>query len=112
MNARALSGPDDIGAPGALGLPAGPVCVNLDDVSRCPLGLRCESCGAESGDVTVATADLGRLGVACFSLCARCRRSTVPPRIAVGTAMRLVGQHCVHLGIDVDQMAAVLAVVR
>jgi hypothetical protein len=79
--------------------------MNLDDTSRCPLGVRCESCGVERNDLVVATADLGRLGVACFTLCPRCAASSTPPRVAVSTAVRLVGQHCVHLGIDVDEMA-------
>jgi hypothetical protein len=30
------------------------------------------------------------------------------PRVAVGTAARLVGHHCAHLGITVDDMAAAL----
>ena len=29
--------------------------VNLDDVSRCPLGVRCESCGVERDDLAVCT---------------------------------------------------------
>jgi hypothetical protein len=28
--------------------------------------------------------------------------------VSVSTAVRLVGQHCAHLGIDLDQMAAEL----
>jgi hypothetical protein len=31
-----------------------------------------------------------------------------PPQIGVRTAVRLVGQHAGHLGITVDEMAAVL----
>jgi hypothetical protein len=28
--------------------------------------------------------------------------------VAVATAVRLVGQHCAHLGIDLDEMAAAM----
>lgn len=80
--------------------------IDLDDTSGCPVGgSRCESCGAERDDLRVETATLGRLGVACFLLCPRCGDSGVVPNVAVGTAMRFVGQHCEHLGIDLDQMA-------
>jgi hypothetical protein len=32
----------------------------------------------------------------------------VVPPVSVGTAVRLVAQHCGHLGITVDEMAAAL----
>lgn len=79
--------------------------VDLDDTSRCPLGHRCESCGAERGDLAVETTDLGRLGVACLTLCPPCAHSDVAAPVSVPTAARLVGQHCQHLGITVDEMA-------
>lgn len=79
--------------------------INLDDTSRCPRGHRCESCGVERDDLAVCTAALGPLGVACLTLCPRCAGSDVAPPVSVGTAVRLVGQHCVHLGITVDDMA-------
>ena len=82
--------------------------VDLDDTSSCPLGVRSESCGIGRSDLVVAMANLGRLGGACFTLCPRCAASDTPPRIGIGTAVRLVGQHCAHLGIDVDAMAALL----
>lgn len=82
--------------------------LDLDDASRCPVGARCESCGIEAPDLTVETAEVGRLGIACLTLCERCASSDVTPPVSVGTAVRLVAQHCRHLGIDVDQMAAEL----
>ena len=81
--------------------------VDLDDVSRCPRGHRCESCGTEHDDLEVRTADTP-LGVLCVTLCPRCAAASSPPPVAIGTAVRLVAQHCEHLGIDVDQMAAAL----
>lgn len=80
---------------------------DLDDVSRCPRGHRCESCGDEHAELTVTTAHTP-LGVMCVTLCPDCLASGIVPPVAIGTAVRLVGQHCVHLGIDVDQMAAAL----
>jgi hypothetical protein len=32
----------------------------------------------------------------------------VVPPVSVGTAIRLVAQHCEHLGITIDEMAAAL----
>ena len=80
----------------------------LDDTSRCPLGVRCECCGVERDDLRGVHVDAGRLGVACLTLCPRCAGSGVVPPVSVGTAVRLVAQHCGHLGITVDEMAAAL----
>jgi hypothetical protein len=80
---------------------------DLDVVDNCPLGVRCESCGVESGDLAVATASTP-LGVLCITACSRCAESEMAPPITVGTAARLVAQHCVHLGIDADAMAVEL----
>ncbi len=83
----------------------------LDDTSRCPTGVRCESCGVEEGIVVavgqlahleVVTADLAGLGVACLTMCARCGESEVAPPVSVATAARLVLQHAMHLGVTVD----------
>ena len=82
--------------------------VNLDDVSGCPLGVLCESCGVERDDLAVCTVELGPLGVACLTMCPRCAGSDVAPPVSVGTASRLVLQHCIHLGITVDEMAELL----
>lgn len=75
----------------------------LHRTDTCPLGHRCESCGAERDDLTVATATTP-LGVLCLTLCPRCAHSADPPPIAAATAARLVGHHCAHLGITVDDM--------
>jgi hypothetical protein len=84
--------------------------LDLDDTSRCPSGHRCECCGREGDDLAVCTVELSRLGLACLTMCGRCAGSGVVPPVSVGTAVRLVAQHCVHLGIDLDQMAAALEV--
>lgn len=78
--------------------------INMDATSRCPLGVRCESCGAERNDLAVATADTA-LGTLCLTLCPRCAAASMAPPVAVGTAARLVAQHCLHLGITLDDMA-------
>jgi hypothetical protein len=41
-------------------------------------------------------------------MCPRCANSDVVPPVSVGTAVRLTMQHCIHLGITVDDMAAAL----
>jgi hypothetical protein len=78
--------------------------VDLHDVSRCPLGHRCEACGDERDDLAVTTASTA-VGVLCVSLCPTCLASGIAPPVSIGTAARLVGAHCVHLGIDLDHMA-------
>ena len=82
--------------------------VDLDDVSRCPTGVRCEACGREGDDLAVTTAELGPLGIACLTMCSRCTASGVAPPVAVSTAARLVLQHCSHLNITVDEAAEIL----
>jgi hypothetical protein len=82
--------------------------INLDDTSNCPIGIRCESCGTESGNLAVETATSGRLGVLCLTLCRRCASYDDQIPVSVSTAVRLVAQHCGHLGITVDDMAAEL----
>jgi hypothetical protein len=69
-----------------------------------PLGHRCESCGVERHDLAVSTATTP-LGVLCLTLCPPCAEFGEMPRVAVGTAARLVAHHAGHLGIDVDEMA-------
>jgi hypothetical protein len=69
---------------------------DLYDVSRCPVGHRCESCGVESDDVAVA-AIVTPLGVICLSRCGRCESSDDPAPIHVGTAARLIEQHRAHV---------------
>lgn len=82
--------------------------VDLGDTSRCPLGVRCESCGAETPDLDVLVVPLHLSGVACMTLCRRCAGARVSPPVTVATADRLVGQHCGHLGITRADMAAAL----
>lgn len=87
--------------------------VDVDDVSRCPLGVRCESCGVEDPTeedqpgLAVHTAHT-QLGVMCLTMCARCAASDCAPPVSLRTAVNLVGQHAAHLGIDVDEMAAAM----
>ena len=82
--------------------------IGLIDMSSCPRGTRCESCGTESADLVVHVVELAPLGLACMTWCAACAASDVQPPVAVSTAARLVQQHCAHLGIDLDEVAAAL----
>ncbi len=82
--------------------------VDLHDTSRCPLGHRCESCGAERDDLAVQARVLGldrgrevmSGGTICLTMCPPCAASSVDPPITVGTAARLLVAHCRHLGCD------------
>ena len=81
--------------------------INLDDTTHCPLGDQCWVCGT-TDDLAVAIYGTA-LGVYCDTLCGECAHAGTAPRgLAATTVMFLVMVHCEHLGIDIDQMAAVL----
>ena len=85
--------------------------IDLYATERCPVGPRCESCGNTGPDVEVATGDTP-LGVVCMSLCERCADTGAVPRMSASAAVRFVGDHCTHLGISVDEMAALMEAER
>jgi hypothetical protein len=67
-----------------------------DDISCCPIGQRCESCGADGPALRVAARNvLDR--VLCLTLCARCDDDGRLPNIQLSTAIKLVQQHTEHL---------------
>jgi hypothetical protein len=74
---------------------------------RCPRAGRCEACGA-TRQLEVATYETP-VGVFCATVCDRCvaARNAPPVRSWLG-AFERVGAHCEHLGVDLDQMAALL----
>lgn len=74
----------------------------------CPVGFRCESCGDAAENLVAATAETP-LGVLCLTVCERCGNADMAPPVAVLTAVKLVAQHCEHVGCDMDEMAAALA---
>jgi hypothetical protein len=62
----------------------------------CPLGHRCENCGATSPSLRVATrAVLG--ATLCLTLCENCAMNGRLPSVMLATAERLVEQHRAHL---------------
>jgi hypothetical protein len=74
---------------------------------RCPHAGRCEACGA-TRQLEVATYQTP-VGVFCATVCGPCVDAGKPPPVrSWGGAVERVGAHCQHLGIDVDQMAALL----
>lgn len=80
--------------------------IDLDDTSGCPVGARCESCGsAEERTVRTATT---AVGVLCLTLCPRCAAASSIPSLSPTSAVRFVLDHCGHLGIDADEMAAAM----
>ena len=74
---------------------------------RCPRAGRCEACGATRA-LEVATCQTP-IGVFCATVCWRCLRTGMaPPVRSWGQACERVGDHCQHLGLDLDQMADLL----
>lgn len=65
------------------------------DLSRCPLGARCEYCGSDCGvmQVRAVVADVGAF---CLTVCVQCAGSGLAPVITMSTAARLVAQHIAH----------------
>jgi hypothetical protein len=79
--------------------------VNLDDTSNCPLQEICIDCG-KAGWLEVRTFS-SMVGVFCLTMCDDCARPR-RPSFSVTTAVRRSLEHCGHLGIDADQMAALM----
>lgn len=79
---------------------------DLDDVSRCPLAKRCAGCGSETG-LAVATIEVP-VGIYCQTLCWLCAEDSLPSLGGWAATVDAVCAHCVHLGIDVDQMGAAM----
>jgi hypothetical protein len=74
---------------------------------RCPGAGRCEVCGA-TRQLEVATYQTP-VGVFCATACGPCiEAAKAPPVRSWPGAIERVAAHCGHLGIDVDQMAALL----
>jgi hypothetical protein len=79
----------------------------LSPTVGCSLGGRCEACGG--GQRLKLTTYQTPVGVLCATVCGRCVAAGNPPPVCSwGQACQRVGEHCQHLGIDLDQMAALL----
>ena len=65
-----------------------------EPTANCPIGWRCESCGATGPDLKVTVYDV--LGeTMCLTVCQTCRGRL--PSIMLSTAQKLVEQHRRHL---------------
>jgi hypothetical protein len=74
---------------------------------RCPRAGRCEACGT-TRRLEVATYQTP-VGVFCATVCDLCVEGrNAPPVRSWLEAFERVGAHCEHLGIDLDQMGALL----
>lgn len=82
---------------------------DLHDTAKCPVGPRCELCGTSDRRLAVVTA-YTRIGICCLTCCAPCALAGVVPPLPIGATFNAVGEHCVHLGIDLDAMAAAMEV--
>lgn len=81
--------------------------IDLDATGGCPLAGRCGSWGG-TANLAIATAAIP-VGVYCLTLCEACAEvGAVPEPGGLPRAAQRVLEHCGHLGIDVDEMAAQL----
>jgi hypothetical protein len=79
----------------------------LGPMVGCWLGRRCEACGGGQR-LEVATYQTP-VGVLCATVCRSCMAAgAAPPIRSWGQACEQVGGQCQHLGIDLDQMGALL----
>lgn len=85
------------------------VSVDLDDISNCPTDRSCVGCSEQRPEMLRVAVAETPYGVHCVTVCDRCvydnRRL---PRLSIPEVCDLVARHCRHLGIDLDQMAALL----
>ena len=78
--------------------------IDLDDTRNCPTMSVCEGCGMDN-ELDLGTVETP-LGVACVTVCATCAREPADGwRWNINYAALRVRQHCLHLGVDLDQMA-------
>jgi hypothetical protein len=83
----------------------------LGPSARCPRAARCEACG-RGRELEAATYQTP-VGVLCATVCRACVAVGNPPPIRSWPgAVERVGAHCGHLGIDLEQMAALLQAER
>lgn len=90
--------------------------VDLDDTRLCPIADRCAVCGQPIPDGPGRVLDRGlvrtaesQLGVMCLTLCHSCVDAGRPvPGMSVMEVVDAVMAHCEHLGIDADEMAALM----
>lgn len=81
--------------------------VDLDDTSGCSAPCCCECCGTHGG-LVVCTAE-SPMGVLCAGLCPTCVERGRLPWQSLSQAVGRVLGHCEHLGIDLEQAAALRA---
>jgi hypothetical protein len=81
--------------------------VDIDDRLNCPGQDRCEACGSTSY-LEVCTVG-SQVGVYCATFCATCiNTGRTSASASVSQVIERVLEHCEHLGITVDEMAAAL----
>lgn len=80
--------------------------INLDDTSNCPVAPACFGCGTDDG-LAVATLQT-MVGVVCLTTCPDCAHGRI--NLGLFAAVEKSLEHCVHLGIDADEMAAAMEV--
>ena len=80
--------------------------LDVDDVTGCPRASSCASCG-DATRLVVRTLTTP-VGIACATLCRPCAIGRLPRFVSWAAACEAVGEHCEHLGCDVDEMATAL----
>lgn len=87
--------------------------IDLDDTSNCPLAAECAYCGVERGaDGLAVTTVEAVVGVFCLTVCRDCARTRIRSKVGLVQMVKLSLEHCGHLGIDADEMAALMEVER
>jgi len=88
--------------------------MNLDDTDNCPRDDKCYLCQSTM-DLCIGVYGT-TLGVFCATICDTCAHGPTPESPGYGPALmaiiRRIEAHCGHLGITLDQMAAVMEAER
>jgi hypothetical protein len=77
--------------------------IDLDNIDNCPSTGLCAGCEAET-DLRPSIVSTP-VGVYCTTLCEECIEADRLPKLSYLSAYEAVGEHCVHLGITLDDMA-------
>lgn len=79
---------------------------DLDATDNCPLAPSCATCSGSTG-LSVQTISTS-VGVCCVTLCRGCTEAGATPGMTLVGAVHGSLDHCMHLGIDADQMAQLM----
>lgn len=84
--------------------------IDPDDTEGCPVADECLACGVVGAPPGLRVITLTvPVGIVCVTSCLWCQEAANLPLLSWSAAVGRVLGHCGHLGIDADQMEAIMA---